>query len=415
MDMHVHFNEGSFGEFLNRHDLVYEKPADVWDKGIPLANSLISALIWGKEKINVTLNRLDVWEMRRFQPSPQNYKWRKFVELLKNGQSNDYGEFGQRIDRPTPQQIPVGRFEVTLKGKEIHNYGMRLSLHDAIATGSYGTEFGGIEWKCYVSAEHPIVVFNYKLHGNEEAQIKFRFTTELGEYAADHKEVVEKNPFRSFKNFKLVRGNPDGIPEFAQLLKNWGYPEPERFEDGSIKFFKQAIPENGNYSIAWTEISHNENQKTLIVSLARDPVEGKAETEAKKIIEMFNTPETLAVDESTHKVWWHGFYPSSFYSIQDTRLEALYWINLYKLGCSTRVDRIAPPMCGPWQPDNGFPEFLGNSYIWNTQQQVFLFSIYTANRLDLGISTYNLLINNRNKMAEFCKNFFEVDGEYLPI
>lgn len=415
MDYHVHLNEGKMGEFLARHDLVYDRPADIWDRGIPMANSIVSALIWGEEKLNVTLNRLDVWEMRHYEPDPERFKWREYVKLLQEKRGNDYEGLGQKGEEPAPQQIPIGRFEVTTKGKEQHDYRMRLSLYDAVATGSYGTELGGIQWKCYVSANnHPVVIFNYKVFGDEEVSVKFRFATELDEYAKEYEELFTVNPNRTFRPFKNVKGYPDGLPEFSRVLRDWGYPEPERAEDGVIKYFSQKIPQNGNYAVAWTVIDIAENEKTIIVSMTCDSENGKAEEDAIRIAEELRDPAKLIVEEDAHKRWWHNYYPKSFYSIQDTRLEALYWINTYKLGCATRIDGIAPPMDGPWQPDDGSPEFIGNTYIWNTQQQVQLFGIYTANRLEQGMSTYNLLINNRHKMAEYCKAFFEVDGEFLP-
>lgn len=420
MKRRVRFDEVIMGKFLERHDLVYDKTAAVWDKGVPLANSLVSALIWGEDRINVTLNRLDVWEMRRYQPDPEKYKWRYFENLLKEDRDDDLDGLVQTHDNPGPtaQQLPVGRFEVSTKGKRMDNYSMRLSLYDAIANGCYNTEYGSIQWRCHVSAKQPVIIFNYKIYGDEEVNIKFRFCSELNEYNQEYQELSIINPSRAGGKSlngtaKLVRGYKK-LPEFSQILKDWGYPAPERFKEEEVECFKQAIPENGNYAVAWTIFNHGDNEKSIIVSLASDPEIGKAEVEAIKTVKGMATKESLVLEVDEHKRWWHDFYPKSFYSISDTKLEGLYWINLYKLGCQTRKEGIAPPMSGPWQPDNGVAGFLGNTYIWNTQQQMNLFGIYTGNRLELAETTYNLLIDNRHKMAEYCKNFFEVDGEFLP-
>ena len=414
MNKKVRFNQTVMGEFLANHDLVYEAPAKIWDKGIPMANSLLSTVIWGEDRINVSLNRLDVWEMRHYIPDKDKFKWKYFEKLVAEDKysvpegvvqtANDFG--------PTAQLLPIGRFEVWTKGKKRTDYNMRLSLYDAITTGRFSTEYGDIKWKCHVSAKHPIIIFQYQVFGNEEVTIKLRFCSDLGEYSEEYNELVLKNPTRLGP--KLIRGYKGFAPEMAQVLKDWGYPDSYKGIKEGISYYTQEIPENGNYSVAWAELKSDGNGGTLVLSITNDSKNGKAENEAIMNVKEYLNEGKLALEEVEHKKWWHNFYPKSFYSINDTKLEALYWINWYKLGCQTRIDGVAPNMNGAWAPDDGSLVTLGASYIWNTQQQVNLFGTLTANRIELMKTTFDLLKDNRHKMREFANTFFEVDGEFLP-
>ena len=50
----------------------------------------------------------------------------------------------------------------------------------------------------------------------------------------------------------------------------------------------------------------------------------------------------------SHRAWWHRYYPASFLSFPDARLESYYWIQIYKLGSAMRDD-------GPILDLNGKP------------------------------------------------------------
>jgi len=414
MNTQAFFNEGKMAEFLSKHDMIYEKPPVIWDKGLPLANSNLSAMIWGENPLNVTIDRMDLWEIRRYEPNPESFTWHNFCKMMESGNVEDFGIFGQKESGPTPQRLPVGRFQVNLKGSEIKDYSMRLALHDALASGYYTTELGGLEWSCYVSADSPIIAFRYKVTGKERVDISFKFVSELGAYLQDMKEVGERNPFRILREFKFVQGYPEGLPEFAQILRDWGYPDPQYGEKNGSLYFQQTIPENGDYAVVWRTIPITENENMLVVSIAHDRVNGKSVEKALTTVSNYSELPQLDYDLANHKRWWHDYYPRSFFSFPDTKLEALYWMEIYKLGCVARPDAIAPPANGPWCADDGLPQFVTGGYFWNQQQQGILMPIYTANRLEFGRSSYELLKKGRQGMKKYCEYFFKTEGEFLP-
>lgn len=414
MNKHVHFNEGIMSEFLTKHDMLYEKPPAIWDDGIPLGNSTVGAVIWGDKAINVTLDREDLWEIRRYEPDENQFKWHNYCEMMEKGELNDFGIFGQSKPGPTPQRLPIGRFSVKPQGRKLIDYRMQLSLYDAIASGFYTTELGSINWSCYVSADMPAVIFRYKVSGKEKADISFKFVAQLSAYTEDKAEVGKNNHFRTLREFKFVQGYQEGLPEFAQILKDWGYPDSTCGDIDGISYFEQQVPENGDYAVAWKNSEFVNGENVLIIGLAHDRVHGQSVMEASDTVKKLCSLDSLDCNLSSHKRWWHKYYPASFFSFPDTRMEALYWVEMYKLGCSARPDAVAPPAGGPWTIDDGLPTFVCGGYYWNQQEQGILIPIYTANRLDYGKSIYKLLENGRSEMREYCENFFQCDGEFLP-
>ena len=51
-----------------------------------------------------------------------------------------------------------------------------------------------------------------------------------------------------------------------------------------------------------------------------------------------------------HREWWHNYYPQSFVSLPDKKMENFYWAQMYKLASATRtggglLDNSVPGKC----------------------------------------------------------------------
>jgi hypothetical protein len=93
--------------------------------------------------------------------------------------------------------------------------------------------------------------------------------------------------------------------------------------------------------------------------------------------------------ESVHRKWWHAYYPQSFLSIPDTRLESFYWIQIYKLASATRMDKHVLDLMGPWYHTTPWPALW-----WNLNIQLTYSPVYASNRLHLGESLVNTIDAN---------------------
>lgn len=413
MQKNVFFDREVMGDFLKKHDMIYEKPATVWEDGMPLGNSILGAVIWGDDGLNISLDRADIWEQRRYEPDRKEYTWKKFCEFLEEGNVTDFGIFGQKDPGPTIQRVPVGRMRVSFKGKIMKSMKMRLTLYDALASGEIVTELGSIYWTCYLSAGNPHVIFHYDTDGKEEVSISFKYITREGDYLEEMRRAVEVNPFRGLREFLHVKGYPEGLPEFAKILHDWGWPEAEESFDDRIKYFMQKIPEDGDFAVGQTDFQHADGSHTIIVGIEHD-MGGQSKKKVREDICSLFSEHALETDFQEHKKKWNSFYPQSFLSFSDTKLEGLYWIQIYKLGCVASPDGIVPTASGPWSKDDGLPLFNANAFFWNQQQQGILIPAFTANRLQLCDTTFEELYRSRPEMKRFCNDFFETDGEFLP-
>src|SRR5207248_1186122 len=100
--------------------------------------------------------------------------------------------------------------------------------------------------------------------------------------------------------------------------------------------------------------------------------------------------ETLNKLVTSHRAWWHAYFPQSFLSIPDTRMESFYWIQMYKLASATRADRPAIDLMGPWFRRTPWPHIW-----WNLNIQLTYWPVYAANRLELGESLTRLIDADR--------------------
>lgn len=57
----------------------------------------------------------------------------------------------------------------------------------------------------------------------------------------------------------------------------------------------------------------------------------------------------LPVLRKAHREWWHNYYPQSFVSLPDKKMENFYWAQMYKLASATRTGGGLLDNSGPWQ------------------------------------------------------------------
>src|SRR5256714_1056829 len=88
------------------------------------------------------------------------------------------------------------------------------------------------------------------------------------------------------------------------------------------------------------------------------------------------TLDQLAAD---HQSWWHAFYPKSFLTVPETRLQSFYWIQLYKMASATRRDRPVVATHGPWLEKTPWPGVWWNL---NVQLEYWLINATGHTELD---------------------------------
>ena len=98
-------------------------------------------------------------------------------------------------------------------------------------------------------------------------------------------------------------------------------PPSKTGSDGDISMCIQERHAGGEFATAWKEADTG-NLRRLYLSIADTfPHKAAAKTAAKIVKKVVAIdPDTLV---STHRDWWHNYYPSSFLSVPDAKLEGV--------------------------------------------------------------------------------------------
>ncbi|MCC6694325.1 MAG: glycoside hydrolase N-terminal domain-containing protein [Candidatus Hydrogenedentes bacterium] len=359
--------------FLDAHDQVWEVAPARWLEGIPLANGDMGALIWGDGALlKITLDKYDAWETREKPLAGLTYA--SLREMVKQGQREE-AEQCMRTEKiygedPRPTRLPMPRLEVDF-GAALEWGQARLSLREAAASIEAKIDGAPLTATCRVDANANVLSLSLK--GSPAESASFRVSL-------DHLDAGA-----------------------ADTLKRWGYPAPETSGDNRTGTFVQRTPAGMSYAIAW-ETRLQDDGALFLLSIqsshdASDPL-----VAAKQALSAFD-----AQAQAAHAAWWTEFWSRSSLRIPDARLEALYYIEMYKLGCSSRPGKLPVTLQGLWTLDGGMPPWAGDYHLDMNVQQSY-WPIYTANRLDLGEPLYRTFSACIPRWQQQCQEFFGFDG-----
>jgi len=359
---------------LAQHDMVWDAPPVLWNTGIPLANGRIGAMIWGDgQPLKITLDKYDCWELREQRADPEIYNYQNLRHLIAEGDDdetrNQMVDMWRMPELPHPTRLPMPRVELDFGHCEFSD--ARLRLHDATAVGTITTEKGGIAWRAYVHAEQNLLVFDLAYDG--QAQLT------RARCSLDHLN-----------------------DEAKQTLRDWGYEDPETGEQDGCEWLRQRYPGGGEYVVAWRRrlVGKDGHRVTVAIVSHRDSDDPLA-----KAIRL----ATESDNDDAHAAWWREYWRRSSLSIPDSRLEALWWIEMYKLGCSSRPGSLPITLQGLWTADGVMPPWSGDYHLDMNVQESY-WPIYTANRLELGECLYETFDDCVPWWEERCREFFGFEG-----
>ncbi len=340
-------NQVNWQKFLSRHDLVWNQLPEKWSEGAFLGNGLMGAVIFKESdrKIRWEVGRSDVTSHRR-----------------------DNG------------RLPIGQFYLETAGK-IQSGTMRLDLWNAEVTGLIKTNKGELELRSMSPSGDDLIVVEISASG-EEKSAQFSFQPQ---HAVDFRNVVCKR-----------------LPD-SERAKDKPNPKPtlDKLADGEVALQKRVG--GGEYSTVWREVTKGEKRVAYLTVADLYPNGDAKKAALKTLDEVMAKPYDEIVKK--HRQWWHGFYPKSFVSIPDTRMESFYWIQMHRLACATRSDRMPMDLLGPWYMDTYWPRVW-----WNLNVQIAYSPVYTANHLELGESFTKMIDRNRKNFEKNAKDIYGIDN-----
>src|SRR5438094_8910462 len=260
-------------------------------------------------------------------------------------------------------RFPIGR--VVLKTAGTLTAGTaRLALWDAEASGTVTTDRGDIRWRSFTATDPSVIVIVLEGRGGERAAALDWIPAE----ARPPRKVARKEAFA-----------PEDL-----------HPPPTVTRSRAEVTSVQPFIGGG----AHAESIRRGKGNGFYVSIGYGNTGEEAKGDAQRA-----TAEAarlgLARLVTAHRTWWHAYYPASFLSFPDARLEAYYWIQIYKLGSAMRADGPILDLNGPWFNATPWPAIW-----WNLNIQLTYSPLFRANRLDLAESLFRNLDQSRQALID---------------
>lgn len=327
-------------EFMARHDLVWKRLPDRWESGAFMGNGLLGANVYTTD-VGHSLQ----WRIGR----------------------TDVVDHGSRI--------PIGDFVLVTSG-DLVDADLRLELWNAELTGTITTTKGEIGVRSFTHSDQLVQVIELTpTEGERDVQFQWR---------------------------PGLAANPRNIYQRVEVPPRERNPEPERTAEDGVELALQPLATGGGHATAWKEVADTGGSQIVYLSVGFSTSDlDKAKHEA---INAVNEAASAGLDEltSSHRRWWHDFWPRSFLSIPDTRMESFYWIQLYKMASGTRANRPLLDLMGPWFRRTPWPKIW-----WNLNIQLTYWPQLASNHLELGQSLTRALDDHKAQLARNARPFSE--------
>jgi alpha-L-fucosidase 2 len=246
-------------------------------------------------------------------------------------------------------RLRIGYLTLATVG-EVTGLDARLSLWDAELTGTITTTAGRVGLRAFVHATEDLLVVTV--------------TPDAGEQGATW----------TFTPYPAISPRAAHNPPPAGLRQN---PPPQVTADDRGGVCVQDLVAGGRTATAWRVRADRDGSRTLVATIAHTyPGTEAADRATATVAAAARHPvDRLAAG---HRRWWHGYYPRSFVSVPNARLQSFYWIQLYKMASATRVDRPVIGTCAEWLEDTGWPATW-----WNLNVQLEYWLIYPTGHTEL--------------------------------
>lgn len=344
-------SELNWPKFLSGCDLVFDDLSANWNEGLFTGNGLLGTMIYRDTEngLRIDIGRSDVRDHQSGNASPLLAKAR----------------------------LPIGHFLVKPVGK-ITKVSARLDLWNAEIRGIIYTDKGSIAFRSLTFSESDVIYYNAVYSGDERG-----FTWSW----VPEESVSSRTKYSHIKVPDNYKGNPPG-----KLVKQ-----------GETQVYDQSLNAGGGYATAWQE--HNiASGKYFLITVAFSKEGQRYVSKAVQTLKSFKlAPINSQIQK--HQQWWHTYYPQSFLTIPDSRMQSFYWMQQYKLASGTRADKPALDLMGPWFKQTPWP-----AYWLNLNIQLTYSPLYTANRLNIATSLMRIIDEQQGNLIKNVPKEYQHDA-----
>ncbi len=366
---------------VTRHDLCYDAVPFTYFEGFILGNGDLGAVLWFEEdRMVLSLDKADVWERRADQSLEPGMDYRIALQQARDGSFDPSCRVFDPVrppDRVWGNKLPIGRVEWPL-GQTPTALEGKIVLYEAAFSLELQLEQGALTVWGYLHACENIVELEMEAHG--------------------------KIPLPTCS---VARRLDERSEEIMQI---WDYPETEYGGQGTDRYLVQGYSGDEQYAVFVRQCHVASNRARCAVTVVRGAVGDALPARAAAAVEAWQGRDDL-FDE--HLAWWARFWTRSHLQVPDAALERLWYAEMYKLGCNARADKYPVTIMGVWNPDTRIPPCYGDLH-HNLETEMNYWPIFAANRLELAMPLYELLVDQLPRFEENCRTFFGWSGAYLP-
>ena len=328
-------NAVDWAAFLQKHDMVWSAVPMRWEDGAFIGDGQQGAMAWAD-----TLGA----EYLRFEINRSDVTDRK-------------------------KRLPLGhlRLPFPIPQTAADPFVMRVDLCNAAISGK--------AWQAYAHATRRVLVWEYL----------------VSQYPGE----ISWHPEPALDARKLYRKEPISDDE--------KHPAPtQSVEADGTNLCVQPLTGGAAWAVAWRIVDApsplgNLRRVFLTVGYSETSADA-AKAEALRFVRGAHE-ENAEKFADAHKTWWHNFWPRSFVSLPDARMEGFYHIQLYKLASATGKNKPVLDLMGPW-----FRRTPWTAIWWNLNIQLTYWPVYAAGYFDLGEPLLDMLDTQSDNLAQNVEN-----------
>ena len=372
---------------IEKYSMEHKGAITSWDEGMPLGNGKLGTLVYGDEKIRLSLDRVDLWDSR---PAPatleDGFNYKNLIRLKESGSEEDWRELTRLFDAvyndtAYPSKVTAGRLELSFKDKFTPSF--FLSITDAIARVKDDAD--NVRLEGFLSATEFVGVFRIK-----------------GEYDL---------------NFHIPRYISKSVDEDANASgicneRGLGFPPAEIVREGKFSYTVQKTHTDFVYSIILLEMDNGE-WKELYFTIGTN-ADGDYYLDKCKNNLLNVADKGYDALFASHCEWWEEYWGKSKISLGDEMIERVYYHSMYLFASCSRKGFYPMPLQGVWTADNDLlPPWKGD-YHHDTNTQLSYQAYLKANRLPEGEVFLDYLWDLREAFRRYARDFFGVGGLLIP-
>ncbi len=294
----------------NNKTISFDFPIPRTHCGLVMGNGNFGVMLWGSEKLCITVNRSDFWDHRGGEVILAEMFYRKAVKIAANPASeSEFMDLHDALHEPLkhypgkPQRLPMGRFELSFSDNTVPQK-LRLDYNSGTVT--------------------------LELSNREILSL---------DLVIDKHCLFIDDPSQSIADVNMVRSWD--YPRVSEHLSKLGFSEPSLINDNDSIGWIMNCPDNGP-SLAAVYQSFSSSS---VIIVERGGNEEEALANAISCPCEMNKRKLI----STARSWWKSYWNSiPEINIPDEFFERFYYYTIYKFGAATNQYGYACGLQGPW-------------------------------------------------------------------